>query len=348
MAHTLEKSSVTYAHARLKVDDYWNRGITGQGVKIGIVDDGMGTHPALPITGGLACGAHTTYMQENQHATHCAGIALGRNLVNGQPTGIAPDAELYSIRMYYRTFADRVYSLIEAIDFAIDEGIDVLSMSIHIVENSYHYDPSGASNGRQGVPKHIRIKMRDAFFRAYQNGVTIVVAAGNNNDGSGEDNIEFEELLPKMPGVITVANLTPGNERRKSSGVGRWVDVAGYGTMIQSTIPGGGYSEMTGTSMATPQIAGIMALYLQVFPSLNPNEVVDKMFDNCVALPGMSAGQQGRGIPQPPEELYRKFTVSNAAEGHFRMKRGNTWVATESYAKVDNEWKEVEAMDYGG
>lgn len=343
----LEKSSVTYAHAKLKIDDYWNRDITGQGVKIGIVDDGMGTHPALPISGGLACGAHTTYMQENAHATHCAGIALGRNLINGQPVGIAPDAELYSIRMYYRTYADRVYSIIEAIDYAIEVGIDILSMSIHIVENSVHHDRESASNGRQGVPKHLRIPLRDAFYKAYKHGIIIVVAAGNNNDGSGEDNIEFEELLPKMPNVITVANLTPIDLRRSSSGVGRWVDVAGYGTMIQSTIPGGGYSSMTGTSMATPQIAGVFALYKQLFSDLTTQEIIGKVFESCVTLPEMNSDQQGRGIPQPPNELY-DIDPLELAINQFRMKRGNVWIAVESYAKDgNNEWKEVEAMGFG-
>lgn len=344
----LEQTSVTYAHAHLKIDDYWNRGITGQGVKIGIVDDGMGTHPALPISGGLACGAHTTYMQENQHATNCAGIALGRNLNNGEPTGIAPDAELYSIRMYYRTFADRVRSLIEAIDYAIEVGIDILSMSIHIVENSYFYDREGASNGRQGVPKHLRLLIRDAFYKAYKHGVIIVVAAGNNNDGSGEDNIEFEELLPKMPNVIAVANLSPSGIRRDTSGVGRWVDVAGFGTMIRSTIPGGGYSAMTGTSMATPQIAGVFALYKQLFAELCTQEIIEKVFESCVTLPEMNSDQQGRGIPQPPSELYRELAPLVTASNQFRMKRSNVWVATDSFARNENnEWEDVEAMGIG-
>lgn len=344
----LDKTSVTYAHAKLKIDDYWNRGITGQGIKIGIVDDGMGTHPALPIAGGYACGEHTTYMQENTHATHCAGIALARNIQNGEPAGIAPDVELHAIRMYYPTYDDRVYSLIEAIDYAIAEGIDILSMSIHIMENSFYMDKHGGGSAL-GCPKHMRIPMRNAFYRAYQNGVIIVVAAGNQNDGSGEDDIEFGQLLPKMPGVVTVANLTTIDKRFTTSGVGRWVDVAGYGYKIKSTVPGGGYSYMTGTSMATPQIAGVFALYKQLFSDLTPQEIIEKVFENCQPVSGLNELQQGRGVPQPPAELYTLEPLETA-ESHLRFKHNYIWRAIDKayYRDDNNDWKEMEAMGYGG
>lgn len=362
----LGKSSVTYAHAKLKVDDYWNRGVTGSGIKIGVVDDGMGTHPALPISGGYACGKHTTYMQENRHATHCAGIALARNLKNGDPVGIAPDVELYSIRMYYATYEDRVRSLIEAIDYAIAEGIDILSMSIHIMENSFYSSGGGSS---LGTPKHMRIPMREAFYKAFKNGIIVVVAAGNQNDGSGEDDIEFGQLLPKMPGVVTVANLTPIDERRKTSGVGRWVDVAGYGTFIKSTVPGGGYEYMTGTSMATPQIAGVLALYKQLLNELEEEQtfsnaggqtittkrrppsirlILDKFYENCVPVHGLNEMQQGRGVPQPPPELY-ELPVLPEANPILRFRHASIWRAIDkAYYRDGSQWKEMEAMGYGG
>ncbi len=340
----LAKSSVTYAHSKLKVDDYWNRGITGKGVKIAVMDDAMGVHSALPVSGGYACGAHTDYMGSNEHATHCAGIALGRNLQNGHPTGIAPDAELYAVRLYYRRMEDRVKSFIETIEYAINEGIDVVSMSVHLSENSYNISDGRGSS--LGTPKHLRIRLRDAFIQAYKKGVIVVVAAGNHNDGSGEDNIEYEELLPKMPNVVTVANLTPLDTRWETSGVGKWVDVAGYGSYIKSTVPGNGYGKLTGTSMSTPQIAGIIALYKQLFSDLSPQQIIEKVFDNCVMIPGLNSEQQGRGVPQPPAELYELPTLSEA-ENQFRRYTDYTWQATEAYAKIDGDWKEVEAVGYG-
>lgn len=339
------KTSVTYAHAKLRIDDYWNRGITGQGVKIGIVDDGIGTHDALPVSGGYACGKHTNYLQENEHATHCAGIAAGRNLVNGKPTGIAPEAEIYSIRMYYKTFEDRINSLIEAIDFAIEEKIDILSMSIHIAENSVNMSDGRGSS--LGAPKHMRLRMRDAFFEAYKNGIIIVVAAGNHNDGSGGDNIEFEELLPKMPNVVTVANLSVNNKRHYTSGVGNWVDVAGYGYRINSTIPGNKYGHLTGTSMATPQVAGIFALYKQIFHDSSAQEIIEELFGNCAPVEGLKDTQQGRGVPVPPKELYELPALSTSKDS-LRVRDYMSWVSIEkSYYSDGSEWKEMEAMGNG-
>ena len=337
-------NSITYSHAKLKIDDYWNRGIFGTNIKIGIVDDGVGTHDALPVEGGYACGKHTSYRQENDHATHCAGIALSRNLKNGEPTGIAPGAKLYSIRMYHKTYVDRVNSLIEAIDYAIEEGIDILSMSTHIAENSINLDDGRGSS--HGIPKHMRIKLRNAFIKAYEHGIIICVAAGNHNKGNGKDNIEFEELLPKMPNVVVVANLAPDDSRYETSGVGRWVDLSGYGYRVKSTLPNNKYGYLTGTSMSTPQIAGVFALYKQMFPSLAPQKIIELVFENCQPVENLNEKQQGRGIPLPPPELY-ELSVLPEAENRIMVQNDLTWVATETFSRDNNgEWIRAEAVGY--
>lgn len=340
----LENTTVTYAHAKLKIDDYWNRGVVGSNIKIGIVDDGVGTHIALPIQGGYACGKHTSYRQENEHATHCAGIALARNMKNGAPIGIAPEAKLYSIRMYYETYVDRVNSLIEAIDYSIDQRIDILSMSIHIAENSINLDDGRGSS--QGIPKHMRIKLRNAFIKAYEHGIIICVAAGNHNRGDGKDNIELEEFLPKMPNVIVVANLAPDESRYLTSGVGKWVDLAGYGYRIKSTLPGNKYGYLTGTSMSTPQIAGVFALYKELFPNLTPQEVIEKVFENCKPVENLNEEQQGRGVPLPPPELYNRSVLSGVKD-KIRVQKDLTWIEAETFAKdSNNQWERVEAKGY--
>ncbi|WP_080875540.1 S8 family peptidase [Oceanobacillus timonensis] len=339
----LLKSTVTYAHPKLRIDDYWNRGITGQGVKVAAIDDPIYEHEALPIVDGMACGPLTAWKGTSEHPTHCAGIACAKNLQNGQPAGVAPDAEYYHIRMFLRTYGDRIKSLVEAIDYSLEKEVDILFMSIHIAENSINYDDGRGSSA--GTPKHLRIKMREAFFKAYKNGLIIVVAGGNHNDGRGEDNIEFEELLPKMPNVITVANLTPVNTRREASGVGKWVDVAGYGSYIKSTIVNDNYGKLSGTSMSTPQIAGIIALYKQLFSDLPSQEIIEKVFDNCEKVPGLNSEQQGRGVPMPPAELY-SLPILDEANNQFRRYTDYTWQATEAYAKKDGKWIETEAMGY--
>lgn len=349
--HDLEKTTLTYGQERLKVDDYWDRGITGKGVKIGIVDNGISTHDSLPIVKGIACQdlGDQYYITEWFHGTHCSGIALGRNLKNGYPPGVAPDAELHVIRMSYNTARFKTLSLIESIDYAIEHGIDILSMSVGIHEDS-SWDAKD-SVVTVACPKHLRIPLRDAFIRAYEKGVIVVVAGGNNNNGSGEEE-EFIGVLQKMPKAISVANLTVFNERFGSSSVGRWIDIASYGTSIMSASDEregieNPYVLGTGTSMATPSVSGILALYRQLFPKLCSEELVEKVLNNCKKLTGLTDYQQGKGVPQPPDELY-KLPVKAETPSKIRFYSNFCWKHIDSYYKDEQgEWKAMEVKKNG-
>lgn len=350
--HDLDQTTLTFAQAKLKIDDYWDRGITGKGIKIGIVDNGIATHDALPIASGIACqdlGDHY-YVSEWFHGTHCSGIALGRNLKNGKPPGVAPDAELHVIRMSYNTARYKTLSIIESIDYAIEHGIDILSMSVGIHEDS-SWDSSDESKVTVACPKHLRIPLRNAFIKAYEHGVIVVVAGGNNNKGSGEEE-EFIGILQKMPKALSVANLNCFDQRFSSSSVGRWIDVASYGTSIMSAIEKrdeveNPYGLGTGTSMATPSVSGILALYKQLFPKLKAEKIVCKMLENCVKVPDLTDYQQGKGVPQPPEELYNVPTKAEST-GKFRIYSNFCWQYVETFVKNDcGKWKKMEVRNRG-
>lgn len=341
--YVLNDSTIPYGHEKLKISDYWNRGITGKGIKIAILDGAMASHEAVPIFGGYACGNHTTYLGNDTHPIACAGDALARNISNGKACGVAPDAELHAVRMYTRRYIDRCRSLVEAIDYCIDTGIDILSMSIHISENSYEIPPKVS---KRGVPKHMRIELRNAFIRALDAGLIIVVAAGNNNT-DGTDNIEFREWLPKAPNVIAVANFTIADVRYPTSGVGKWVDVAGFGEKTMTTTINNGYILGSGTSASTPQIAGVLALYKQLFRTkLSSEQIVEKMFNNCNLYEGIPEIEQGRGVPMPPKELYELETLEEASNP-IRRFINYTWQAMDTFYKEDDQWKKMEARKNG-
>lgn len=345
----LYEATTSYSAPFVKVDEYWARGITGKGIKVGIVDDGISDkHPALDVYGGLACGSRTTYYSEIDHGNHCAGIVAAKDIGNGEPVGIAPGVHLYSIRMAYSTTEERVQSVIDSVYFAIENDLDILSMSIHLLNNAFGWTPETSSTGPPGVPKHMRTSMRKAFKEAMKNDVVIVVAAGNNNDGSGEDNMEFTEYLPKMPGVIAVANFDAKGNRRGTSGVGKWVDVAAYGVLIRSTSGNSGYTTMSGTSMATPMVAGILSLYIEHYRAkgLSNRDALNEMLRNCEPFEGVPRNQQGRGVPQPSDDILSK-PVLKTYKSPLRVYAVNKWQAVKPYYKVGSTWKEMEAHSNG-
>ncbi len=337
--HDLEKITLNYMQAKLKVEDYWDRGITGKGIKIGIVDNGVATHDALPVAGGIACHdlGDQYYITEWSHGTHCSGIALGRNLKNGQPSGVAPDAELYVIRMSHQSKRSLVLSIIESIDYAIEHGIDILSMSVGIFETS--------------CPKHLRIPLRNAFIKAYQHNVVVVVAGGNNNNGRGEVE-EFIGILQKMPKILAIANLDCFDQRFGSSSVGRWIDAASYGTSIMSATNkrdgiDNSYVLGNGTSMSTPSVSGIIALYKQLFPKLNAEELANKVLENCVKVAKLTDYQQGKGVPQPPEELYQ-LPIKAETTNKCRIYSNYCWQYVDLFIKDEfGVWNEMEVRTHG-
>lgn len=347
--HDLEKSSITYAHAKLKIDDYWDRAITGKGVKIGVIDNGIAAHDALPITKGLICQDLKYLITKATHGTHCIGIALARNIKNGKPAGIAPDADLYFMRMSYNTTRYKSLSIIESIDFAVENGIDIISISVGVHEDST-WDLR-TSDVSATCPKHLRIPLRNAFIKAYEHGIIVVIAGGNGNDGSGNEE-EYVGLLQKMPKTLAIANLTIHNERFRSSSVSRWVAAASYGTAIMSTVEKRGqvensYDKSTGTSMSAPSFAGIVALYKQLFPKLNSGKLIDKILENCLKIPGLTEYEQGKGIPQPPEELYQLPTKVESTD-KFRIYSNFCWQHVDCFAKdKSGKWKEMGVRDRG-
>ena len=193
----------------------------------------------------------------DSHGTHTAGI-VGAVSNNGKGiAGIASggtdnkvklmaiDASTnYDGELYFNT-----YNLVEAIDYAINNGAKVINMSL-------------GGSGRNYV-------LEDSVESAYNQGVTIVAAAGNENTD--------ERYFPSDYGeVISVCNLTRQNKRYNSaiygSNYGQAKDISAPGTSILSTIPGD-YGQMSGTSMSAPMVSAVAAMLYAVDPDIKPFQV---------------------------------------------------------------------------
>ncbi len=194
------------------------------------------------------------------HGTHCAGIigaagnnALGVAGVNWQVT-IMPLMIIgnQSLDAYVLDAAEGVY-------YAVDKGADVMSCSWWTVE---YYSQT----------------LEDAFGYADQNGVITAAAAGNDT----LDVETQEEVWPcewTFPSIICVAAT---NHNDNISYFSNWgavsVDVGAPGEDILSTVPGNSYELMSGTSMATPYTAGVVALMKSIRPDLTPSELKQFLF----------------------------------------------------------------------
>ncbi|MDP8206832.1 MAG: S8 family serine peptidase [Candidatus Electryonea clarkiae] len=189
------------------------------------------------------------------HGTHVAGLA-GASHDNGiGVSGVAPGAQIMALRIgsgsSFQAGPDAY-----AIVYAIENGVDIISMS---------YGGTQAS-----------MLEKDVMDYAASQGVVTIAAAGNN--GRNEANYPAA-----YPGVISVGATDANNNLSSLSNWGRWVDIAAPGEGIFSTIPTG-YGYASGTSMATPIIAGIAGLIIANEPGISPGEVRSRLMFGSMAL----------------------------------------------------------------
>jgi subtilisin len=242
--------------------DQIDASLSGQGVKIAIIDSGCdNTHPQLThVTRGMDLtnnrdGASWT-KDTMSHGTHCAGIITAASTILKGIRGFAPMAEVHSLKVFP---SGRFSDLIDALDQCIERQIDIVNLSL------------GSSDVSELVA-HKLLEVR-------QKGVACIVAAGN---ASGP--VQFPGTEPSVLTVSAIGKVDqyPADSNHARTVVpalvagpmfsprftcfGPQVAVAGPGVAIVSTVPGGGYAAWDGTSMATPHITGMGALLLAHHP----------------------------------------------------------------------------------
>ncbi len=179
--------------------------------------------------------------QNPGHGTHCAGVIGGTGLVDGGIVGLSPEVSVMPIRFLGEDGSGDLESAIKAIDFAIEKNVQVISASW------------GAA-----IPKSQATPLLEAIKRADDKGVIFVAAAAN--DGKNNDETEVFPANSGLPNTITVAASSSSDNKPSWSNFGKGsVHVASPGEDIMSTLPGNKYGNLSGTSMATPLVAGLVA-----------------------------------------------------------------------------------------
>ncbi len=228
------------------VHDGGNR---GSGVKVAIIDSGVDyTHPDLDANfdpdpqkrGYDFVNNDSDPMDDNGHGTHVAG-SEGAEDNNEGVVGVAPEARLYALKVLNAGGGGFYSDVIAALQWAVDNGIQVTN-------NSY---------GSSGDPGPI---VKAAFDNSYAAGVLNVAAAGNGGNCAGTgDSVIYPA---RWDSVIAVAATNISDGVPCFSSTGPDVELAAPGVAVNSTLLGGGYGTKSGTSMASPHMAGTAALVL--------------------------------------------------------------------------------------
>ena len=303
-----------------------NSPFTGQGVTVAVLDTGIDSnHKAFQgveliqqdFTGeGNGDG--------NGHGTHCAGTIFGR-VINGFRFSMAPGIQRALIgKVLGSRGGGSTEQIYRAILWALDQGAHIISMSLGmdfpgLVEDlvRQQYPPDLATSiALEAYRANIRlfdqlaalIYSRSALFQ----GTLVVAASGNESKRDINPNYELAVAPPAAADrIVAVGALRTLGEPHKALSVADFSNtgpnISAPGVDIYSTWPGGGYRLLSGTSMATPHVAGIAALWaeklLTATGTLNLTELTARLIGQATQVqldPGFDPLDIGAGLVQAP------------------------------------------------
>jgi subtilisin family serine protease len=231
----------------IREDTSWER-CTGSGIRVAIVDSGIDIeHPDLKgkvresveavAEDGKINFQPSTSGDQAGHGTACAGII----------TSIAPNAELYSVKVLGPNASGSGDMFLVGLDYAIKQKFHVINLSLGTTKRDY-FGP-----------------LHDLLDRAYHAGC-IVVAAANNLPYPSYPSIFSSS-------IVSVVKRAGGDPFNFGYRYGHVIELVAPGVEVKTTWPGGGYRQLTGNSFACPYIVGIIALLMEAYPDLTPFQV---------------------------------------------------------------------------
>jgi subtilisin family serine protease len=371
---------ITWNVLKVNADDVWALGFNGEGVIVAVIDTGVNydhfdlqgniwQSDEYPNHGYDFANNDNDPKDDNGHGTHCSGTVAGQG-ASGSQTGVAPGATIMCIKVLDAGGSGNESGVWSGIQFSVEQGAHVMSLSLGWLHD---WGPN-------------RRVWREAFDNSLAAGLVASVAAGNEGDQQGSypipDNVRTPGDLPPpwlhpdqtliggTSGIICVGSTTSSNQMSGFSGRGpvTWSAIAPFNDypyqpgigLIRPDIcaPGSnikslaynsntGYEDgWSGTSMATPANAGMIALMLQKNMQLSPEQIsqiseetaqvmtpgknnnsgsgrIDALAAvNAVSLPGPSyyahsindAAGNNNGIPEPEESILLTLAMANFSD----------------------------------
>ncbi|SFI58639.1 S8 family peptidase [Thermoflavimicrobium dichotomicum] len=289
------------------LDVQLQKGLTGKGITIAIIDTGIHPHQDLTkphnrIIGfvDLIHGKKGPY-DDQGHGTHCAGDAAGNGYTSqGLYTGPAPEANLVGVKALDAQGGGSLSTVIRGIEWCVKKrkkyGIRVISLSLGTPATMpYRQDP-----------------LAQAAEKAWHHGIVVVAAAGNegpyagtistpgndpviitvgavddkNTDSLLDDEIaSFSSRGPTPDGLVKPDIYAPGADICSLNVVGSILD-----QQLPENKVGDDYIRLSGTSMATPFLAGVVAQLLEANPHLSPNDIKCILTSTADEIKGEQAG----------------------------------------------------------
>ncbi|MCD6226448.1 MAG: S8 family serine peptidase [Candidatus Aenigmarchaeota archaeon] len=261
---------------QIQADKVWEADITGKNVDVAVLDTGIhDEHPSLTIEKEVDYTGEGTD-DLHGHGTHVAGIIASTDSIY---RGVAYDADLFNVKVLNKDGSGYGSDVIKGIEWSVDNGAEIISMSL-----GAEIDPCDGTDA-----------ISQAVDKAVNEGVVVVVAAGNSGPDSGTITSPGCSKKGITVGAVDDNDNVPSWSSRGPTDDGRVKpDLVAPGVGITSTWKDNSFKSLSGTSMSTPHVSGVAALLLEADPSLKPDEVKEALKTTALDL-GLDENTQGAG-----------------------------------------------------
>lgn len=262
--HAVRSSSrplIPWGVGSIKAPQTWKR-TTGSRIRIGVIDTGIDfNHPDLqPVIGGGVnlISRQMLPIDDNGHGTHIAGTIAAAASGRSGIIGVAPQSTIFAIKAFDHNGTSYVTDIIQGIEWCIRNRIDIINMSFGMKTRSAALEAAVRSAGRAGV---------------------IIVASSGNEGKKGS-----VDYPARFAGTISVGATTRDRKIAPFTNRGKQIDIYAPGEKIYSTWLNGKYNELSGTSMATSHVSGVIALLLSLKPRLTLKQIKANLQRNSLPV----------------------------------------------------------------
>lgn len=241
---------------------------SGRKIKVAVIDSGINFSTDLPVVVRKnfipedECSV--LYEDQSGHGTAVAGIIAALDNDEGI-TGINPDVELYSARVLDANLEAPIERIVEAIDWAVEQEVDIINMSFGITRNV--------------------AELEAAVERAAEAGILLIAASGNG------ETIAYPAAYDE---VIAVGSVTAEGIAAEQSAGGEALELMAPGESILSSAIFGGVTGVSGTSMAAPHVVGAASVLMELNPEM-PADYIRMLLNYSANLYG-SPDEYGNGV----------------------------------------------------